>query len=77
MQNICSFYHNVAFSYLFFCFFFYFFPVLIFKVGVLSFLIITFKSNEVINTEFQQVRDLLFILLHGFLTKYLNIKAFA
>lgn len=53
---------------------FYFLPVFIFKVSVLSFLIITFKAKEVINTEFQQVRDLLLMLFCGFLTKYHKLK---
>lgn len=55
------------------CFFFP--PVFIFRVGVLSFLIIFFKAKEVINTELQQVGDLLLILFHGFLVKYLKLKA--
>lgn len=61
----------MGFSYLFF----FFPPVFIVRVGVFSFLIIFFKAKEVINTELQQVRDLLLILFHGFLVKYLKLKA--
>lgn len=39
------------------------------------FLCVIFKAEEVINTELQQVKDLLLELFHGFLAKYFKLKA--